>query len=502
MQTRLQNFTRQLLTFSLFFVLLSTQALASPSQAGADFEAVDAYLRAEIDELRIPGLEMAVVYKDEVLHLGGFGAADAAGSAVTPQTPMVIGSVSKGFTALAVMQLAEAGKIDLEAPIQEYLPWFSLSDSKGDIPAGAWKQIHIRQLLNQTSGISEYTGANSWSSREAGDDALENTVRAFDNFPLVHAPGEAFEYSNANYQVLGLIVQAVSGQSYEAYIQEHIFDPLEMHHSYALAGQAPELASGYRFWFGQPFPAPGLPYPRAHAPSAMLASCAEDMGHYLIAQMNGGKYGDVRILSEQGMAELHSPAADFGNDNRYAMGWVVTPEGALFHNGETPGFTSGIRIDGDWGVFVVRNIAANQREQRLDEIAPGAISILQGQPPARNNLDPSFRRTMVILGVLLGLQLAGLFWAVRRWQRWARQPGAAPQTTLRTLLAVIPAGAASLALAGLLWYMGPVSSHRSFSVQALSAPDQMLLLGLNLGLAIAGVAVQVARALWSLRKMV
>jgi len=488
---------------SVMILSLPVGGLGASRPAGpVDFDAVDGYLRTEMRDLRIPGLEVVIVSGDQVVYAQGYGVADASGRAVTSQTPMVLGSVSKGFTALAVMQLVEAGNVALDAPVQRYLPWFRLSGSPPGAPADAWTLITVRHLLHHTSGIPEFAGADAWSSRYGGDDALEQQVRSFARFPLAHAPGAAFEYSNANYETLGLIVQVVSGQSYESYVQERIFRPLDMRHSYALAAQAPDSAVGYRYWFGQPLAAPGLPTPREQSPSAMLVSNAEDMGHYLIAQMNGGKYGAVQLLSAQGIAELHRPVAPTGGGYVYGMGWSVAPDGAVGHNGETPGFTSGLWIEGDWGVFVVRNIAANQREQRLDEIAPGVLRVARGEMPVQNTLDPSFRRTMIELAVLLVLQLGAVAWCVRRLRRWAQRPQSTPRGAMRVSLVVVLPLLVHLALAALLWYMGPLSNHRPFSVLFLSAPDQILLLGANVVVALSGVALHVVSAfrLWSSTK--
>lgn len=479
------------LSLSLFFLIYNWVSAQTPPQP--DFAAVDEYLRSEMSELKIPGLEAVVVQGDQVVYMQGFGIADASGRAVTPQTPMLLGSVSKGFTAMAVMQLVEAGKIDLDAPIGTYLPWFRMSGALSGADLDAWKKITIRQLLHHTSGIPGYTGENTWNSRYSGEDALEQQVRSFANIPLNRLPGEDFEYSNANYQILGLIVQTVSGQFFEEYLRAHIFQSLGMRNSYALAAQAQNLAAGYRYWFGLPLPAPDLPIPRAHAPSAMLISTAEDMGNYLIAQMNGGKYAGAQVLSEQGTMELHSPAAAMGGGNAYAMGWVVEPDGSLGHNGETPGATSGLRIEGQWGVFVVRNISANQRQQRLDEIAPGVLALLQGRNPAKNVSDPSFRRKMVALAVLFILQAVGSLWSIFGLARRTGSLKHAPLTIFRLLWSFILPLLISLGLAALLWYMGPVSSHRTFSVQMLSAPDQMLLLGANIVLAILNASLVLLR---------
>jgi CubicO group peptidase (beta-lactamase class C family) len=492
-------FPKILQLFLFAWVLAAVLVTASTGRVGAatgtlqnDFASVDAYVKAEMDELKIPGMELAIVHGDQLVYSQGYGVADPSGRPVTAQTPMILGSVSKGITALAVMQLVDAGKIQLDAPVIDYLPWFRLSNASGSLPPDEWKKITVRQLLNHTSGISEYTGANSWDERYAGEDALEKSVRSFADFPLARTPGSQFGYSNANYELLGLIVESATGQAYTAYVDKNIFRPLEMSHSYALAAQAGDLATGYSYWFGMTFAAPGIAAPRAHAPSAFLISSAVDMGHYLSAQMNAGRYGAAQLLSPQSVSEMHRANADTGNGYGYAMGWSVAPDGALSHNGEAPTFTSGIRIEGDWGVFVVRNIAANQREQRLDEIAPGILNVVRGQAPQKNTLDPSFRRTMIELAVLLVLQLAGLSWALRgliKKQAATRRPAKQPLAIAAIILVLL----FDLALAAGLWVMGPVSNHRSFNILAQAAPDQFLLLGTNLGLALLGAALQLVK---------
>lgn len=490
MSERLIRSSLIVLSFLLVLSLPAIRAGANDPFPQSTLENVDSYLHSEMQALKIPGLETAIVYKDQVVYANGFGVADPSGRAVSAQTPMLLGSLSKGFTALAVMQLVEAGKVELDAPVRTYLPWFRMADSVKDVPAEAWARITLRQLLNQSSGIPEYAGANTWTSRDAGSQALEKQIRSLENFHLVHIPGSVFEYSNANYEILGMIVQSVSGQPYEMYIREHIFTPLEMTHSQALASQASGLATGYRFWFGQPAAATNMPVPRAHAPSAFLVSNAEEMGYYLIAQMNDGHFGRTQVLSSQGIAELHRPAITAWNDSSYAMGWVVDQDGSLSHNGETPSFSSSIRIEGDWGVFVVRNIAANQRGQRMDGIASGILNILQGQMPDQVTPNSSFRRTMLELLVLLLLLIGGMLWSLRRLQTWKKPPDKIPDRQAPTIIGPSVLLLINLALAMLLLYMGPISNHRSFAVLAASAPDQILLLGTNIILALAGAALQ------------
>src|ERR1043166_8009094 len=129
-----------------FGVTFATAAAAS--QTDSQFSAVDGFIEAEMRTLNIPGLALGIVHADQIVHLRGFGIADPTGRAVTAQTPFVLGSTSQAFTALAVMQLVEQGKIDLDAPVQRYLAWFQLAD------AGTSPRVTIRNLLHHTSGLS------------------------------------------------------------------------------------------------------------------------------------------------------------------------------------------------------------------------------------------------------------------------------------------------------------------------------------------------------------
>lgn len=135
---------------------LVTAALGLALSPAQDVGHIDAYVRSQMDAAQVPGLALGVVQGDRVLHLRGFGAADDSSRAVTPQTPFNIGSVTKSFTALAVMQLVEKGQIRLDAPVQQYLPWFRLADST------ASSVVTVRELLNHTSGIRRGGRSTSW----------------------------------------------------------------------------------------------------------------------------------------------------------------------------------------------------------------------------------------------------------------------------------------------------------------------------------------------------
>jgi len=239
-----------------FLCLVSSTALAgSQVTANPEFAAIDAYVTARMKDLRIPGVAIGIVKDDQILYLRGFGVADPYGRLVTPQTPFRLASVSKTITTLAIMQLVEAGKIELDAPVQRYLPWFRVrvEPMPGQDESST---ITVRHLLYHTSGIPQSAGNDNFFNGDLSDAALENNVRQLTRVALNRPVGTTYQYANLNYEVLGLIVQAVSGQSYEAYIQEHLFTPLSIHGSFTSQDEARAhgLATGYRQWFGFPVP--------------------------------------------------------------------------------------------------------------------------------------------------------------------------------------------------------------------------------------------------------
>jgi CubicO group peptidase (beta-lactamase class C family) len=133
------------LLLALLFTALPV--VAAPQAGAADIGSIDASISAQMQSDHIPCVALGLMHNDQVMHLRGFGEADQSGRAVTPHTPIMLASVSKSFTALAIMQLVEAGKIELDVPVQRYLPWFRLADPV------ASARITVRHLLYQSSGI-------------------------------------------------------------------------------------------------------------------------------------------------------------------------------------------------------------------------------------------------------------------------------------------------------------------------------------------------------------
>ena len=415
---------------TLCLCLLALSWLALPpaaaqyvgSKAAPDYAQIDAYVNAQMQDARIPGLALAITHGEQVAHLHGFGAADSTGRAVTPQTPFLLGSTTKSFTALAIMQLVEAGKIELDAPVQRYLPWFRVADPV------ASTHITVRHLLTQVSGLSTSVGLQMFTDSPA--ETPEQYVRNLSAVTLTKPVGATFQYSNANYAILGLIVQVVSGTSFETYLQEHVLNPLQMQRSFVSLEQAKKagLAQGHRSWFGFPVPIDLPPHPAAFA-AGFLISSAEDMAHYLIAQSSGGRYSGVSVLSPQGIDTMHS----FAPGAEYAMGWSKLSQNGetiLYHNGDTLDSHSEMFLtpSQQWGILLLLNEgdgigAVSPLVIYRTAIGKQILRMLEGQPlaPARWSTNTIYLILDGILVLLLALVLVNAV-LLPRWYKRFQQP--------------------------------------------------------------------------------
>jgi CubicO group peptidase (beta-lactamase class C family) len=386
-------------------LLLTIGALALPAQPAqqpspADLAVIDAYVESRWRETSSPGLAYAIVRDGALLHAGGFGHAGA-GRAATPTTAFGIGSMTKSFTALAVLQLVDAGQVELDAPVQRYLPWFRLADPK------AAARITVRQLLNQTSGLPTYAGF--WRDPAGGAEQLARRVQALADVAPVAEPGATFTYSNANFDLAGLIVQTVSGRPYETYVAEAILAPLGMDASFfPSAERSGDIAQGHQDWLGLALPA-GTTVDAAMWPAGGLYSSAEDLARYLAAQLDGGRSPGA-VLSSAGFAELHRAAAEAGSD--YALGWdteTIAGVKVVEHGGASPGFHSSMLFapGRNLGVVVLSNVnAAPMTSLPAGEITAGILTLLVGAEPQAGGLG--LRTGLALKLGLLALTVWGL----------------------------------------------------------------------------------------------
>jgi CubicO group peptidase (beta-lactamase class C family) len=399
------------------------------------FDEIDQYIEGQMHRLHIPGAALAIVEGDQITHMCGFGHARPGGEAPTPQTPFFIGSVTKSITALAVMQLVEAGKVELDAPVRRYLPWFRVADTQ------ASAQITIRHLLYQTSGLPLWPSEIALHNFDDSPDAIERQVRELASLKLKHQVGEAWEYSNFNYNILGLVVESASGETYTAYIQNHILDPLEMRHSYISKANAQQdgLATGHQHWFSLPFPAPNLRIPVGSLPSGQLISCAEDLAHYLIAHLNGGRFRETQILSADGIAKMHQGVMEIKmgekSEGFYGMGWFDIDLGATktySHGGNVPDFAAhiGLLPEHKRAVAILFNANPYGLPLILEEVGIGVTALLAEQQPPPIKLD-FIQWIARLLPLIPVLQVYDLLATLRKVRRWEKDPALEPRGAIQ-----------------------------------------------------------------------
>ncbi|MGZ5406316.1 MAG: serine hydrolase domain-containing protein [Aeromicrobium sp.] len=308
--------------------LLAAPASAAQS-APVDPDAVDAFVESQMSRHGIPGVALALIEDGRVTYTQGYGDAGE-GRPMTADTPMPIASISKSFTAVAVLQMVEQDRIDLDAPVRAYLPWFEVAD------AGVSQAITIRHLLNQTSGLNEL----GYNRVLAPDTSLEDGVRDLRHAEAAAAPGERFHYFNPNYATLALVIEKVSGRSYAVVVDKSILGPLSMTRSTAdWDAVVGEVAQGHIKQFGFAIPQ-DPPYRPARTGADNVISTAADLASFLVAV--GLPDGSGASLLEEGSFETMHAQPDV-DEPGYAMGWELSeyrgePVGG--HSGNDPTYSS------------------------------------------------------------------------------------------------------------------------------------------------------------------
>ncbi|MFC5704459.1 serine hydrolase domain-containing protein [Cohnella faecalis] len=370
---------RSLKKFLIGTVLLTWTILTSTVASGEELsqygladekiQKIDRLVRDEMKRNHAPGLALSIVMNNKTVYQKSYGFANLEKKIpVTDDTLFEIGSNTKAFTAIAVMQLSDKGLIDLTDPVQKYIPWLKMKYS------GQIANITIEQLLHHTSGIPfESIGDIPVSS---DNKSLEITVRKLTNHELKFAPGEVFEYATINYAILGLIIQTVSGQSYEDYMKEYILNPLELDNTYFFIDKTKKhlKAQGYKFGFNKPM-AFDPPYYRGNAPSSNMVSNLHDMDHWLKIQLETDNSQPLYKFIKESQ---NSPK--LSKDLQYGMGWNIAGNGAvLFHNGSTPSFSSFIVLHPEERLGIV--VLSNSLSTFTDPLGKVIDAIIHGGFP-------------------------------------------------------------------------------------------------------------------------
>ncbi len=479
---------RTLTVVVLALAATAGSASGPPSTLAAtpgDFAAIDAHVGGRMSAASIPGLAYAIVRDGQVVHLAGFGVADGTGRTMTPQTPMVIGSVGKTLTALAIRQLIDAGTVDLDSPVTRYLPWFTLATP------GAAGRVTIRNLLEHTSGISTADGQDPTWYRPGL--AVSDVARGLASVATDRPVGDAYEYSNVNYVVLGAVIESVSGQAYGDYLQAHVFSPLGMSHSYASLdpARADGLAVGHRFLFGIPV-SYAEAFPTGMVPAGYQVSTAEDMAHFVAAFSNHGVYAGTDVVA---------PAGRSGNVPDYDITWTPITG---FPSGFTPGHSGTTLNYNAYIAFMPAEhvgvaVLANANPSQFMGLPMGAADIGLDALRLYLGLDatstaPGVQGVYVVIDLVLLALLALLAFEVIRLRGWRRRRAASRHPRAASMGSLLVDGLLPLAiLVGVPFLVGATASGsadipKAWSFLAWILPDIALtLLAVAFGLLAVGV---------------
>lgn len=359
---------------------------------GADLPAIDAFIREEMSAARMPGLAISARHGDAVVLERGYGHADAAsGTPMTERTGSLIGSTTKALTCMALMQLVDAGLLDLDAPIRRYLPSFRIADYD------ASARMTLRQAVTHTAGLPPSLSTNPafLFNHYDGDDAAALAVEALADRQPLWPPGGTWVYANDGYTIAGRVIEVRSGMAYEDYMRRHIFAPLGLADAVFAPGERPDVALATPYDYDQD----GDPYPSflarnrgSAAAGSQLFLSARDAGIWLQALLDGGRVGDRRLCSEASFAELFKPYApipdvargDEDAESWYGLGWTIGPLNgirAASHGGSTITMGSQFILVPEHHLAVA--VVANSSTEATSLIGQGVMSLMLGRDPAK-----------------------------------------------------------------------------------------------------------------------
>ena len=369
---RLRNYL--LIAFFCLTSLLPVGAQQKAALPAETIKQVEALIASERERLKIPGLSIAIAVNHQLVYAKGFGLADIEHNvAAKPETAYRTASIAKSLTATAVMQLAERGKLDLDAPIQKYCPAF---------PEKPWP-ITVRQLLGHLGGIRHYAKPGEASGTEHFF-TLTDSLKIFKDDPLLSQPGTKFNYTTYGYSLLGCAIEGASGMTYEAYMQEYVFKPAGMpntalDNAYVII---PNRARGYTRLSQSAYaqlPAEAKKLAKVgdlfnaslhdtsmKVPGGGLVSTAVDLVNFALAMDNAKLV--KRETTQQMWTQQRTPD---GKETGYGLGWgVIDADGKkmVSHSGGQAGTSTNLMLIPGQGLVIA--IMCN-----LDGASPGPLTI-------------------------------------------------------------------------------------------------------------------------------
>lgn len=354
-----------------------------------NWQTVEGYVFEKMSKTNLPGLSIAAVKNGEVIYARGFGFRDAeSGAPMTPQTRVGIGSVTKSFTALAVMMLAEEGKLSLDDPVEKFFP-ISLR------PFG--EPVRLRHLLTHSSGIPALAYAEAFIRYVIGEEAPWLPIASAEDLMAfmsdaeswaVAKPGERFFYLNEGYLLLGRVIEIASGKSYETFVRERILEPLNMTRTTFRREDVtndPDWATPYIIDRNSKRIPSSFPF--GISSDGGLISTVLDLSNYLRFYLARGRWGGTQLISPESLGQIETPHIPlpsplFGAEG-YGFGWSVYPNflgcKLLAHSGSVLVHTAFVGYIPDESIGVA--VLANANGYPLSQIGMFTLATMLGGNP-------------------------------------------------------------------------------------------------------------------------
>ncbi|MEL7421386.1 MAG: serine hydrolase domain-containing protein [Bacteroidota bacterium] len=336
-----------------FLLLFFTHLLIAQDQPALSTQ-IDTLVHQRMQQYQIPGLAIGVVQGNEVLYRQGYGIRDIETQApVTAQSIFHTASISKLLTAQAVMQLQEARKLDLDDKVIALLPQLQIVDER-------FHQVTVRQVLNHTAGLPDIKNYR-WGRQHESIESLDQYMLSH-KFRLRAEPGRVYQYSNLGYDLLGYLIQEVSGVSFEDFMQEQVLRPANMLASdfryFRIPGELRVSPHTRRRLGGKIVPRPTYPYTREHAPSSTLNASAEELCYWMQFVLKDVGHGDESRF--QSMLQPSIPASPY-----IGLGFqlfAVEGQAVAGHFGGDQGFRSYLLLvpEKDLGLVLLANCDYNE----------------------------------------------------------------------------------------------------------------------------------------------
>lgn len=383
----------------LFPSLIGALPLRDDPRVGSALHLLQLWLEAQMAYEKIPGISMAVVHDQEVVWAGGLGYADRESKKPAgADTIYGIGSISKLFTGIAMLQLRDQGKLHLDDPVDRHLPWFYLKQTYPDSPP-----ITIRGLLTHSSGLPRDVGNSYWSAPYSEFPTREELIKAMADKATVYPADTRFQYSNLGFALAGEIVAAVSGQSYADYVKQSILVPLGLTDTMPelpTAQRGGRLATGYSSTT-RAGTQDRMPFFQAKAisPAAGFSSTVLDLARFASWQFRVLHGGREEILKTNTLKEMQRYQW-MDADNTWGLGFTVwNSHGNMYagHGGICAGYRSQITLlpkEKIAVVFLTNSSGVNSwiYAQRAIELLAPVITEALSSPAAAETPDPALKK--------------------------------------------------------------------------------------------------------------